>query len=70
MTVEEDQATLPFGLQKLGKGRDTNSSQCDIYEGGVVSVVEREDGQLKEALNFAHAVFKCVLVYMDKPSPF
>jgi len=27
MTVEEDQAAFPFGLQKLGKGGNTNSSQ-------------------------------------------
>ncbi|MDH5700534.1 MAG: hypothetical protein OEZ41_11295, partial [Nitrospirota bacterium] len=27
MTVQEDQATFPFGLQKLGKGWNTNSSQ-------------------------------------------
>jgi hypothetical protein len=70
MTVEEDQATFPFGLQKLGKGGNTNSSQWGIYERGIVSVVKREaTGLLEEALNFAHAMFKGVFVYMDKTAP-
>ncbi|MCW5782231.1 MAG: hypothetical protein KIT39_02885 [Nitrospirales bacterium] len=42
MTVEKDQATFPFGLQQLGKGGNTNSSQWGIYGMGMVSVVERE----------------------------
>ncbi|GJL59856.1 MAG: hypothetical protein NPIRA03_27130 [Nitrospirales bacterium] len=71
MTVEEDQATFPLGLQKFGKGGDTNRSQWGIYGRGMVSVMERmANGLLKEALNFAHTVFKGVFVDMDKTSPF
>jgi len=33
-------------------------------------VRETKDGSLEEALDFAHVVFKCVFVFVNKASPF
>ena len=44
-------------------------SQWGIYEGDVVSWVETKDGLLEEALDFAHVVFKCLFVFVNKSSP-
>ncbi len=40
-----------------------------VYEGNVVSRVETKDGPLKEALDFAHVVFKRFFVFVDKSAP-
>lgn len=47
----------------------TVSSLWGIYEGAVVSCVETKDGPLEEAMDFAHVVFKCFFVFVNKSSP-